>query len=94
MFESSALDLQKANHYLAENETKQQKIMANEKDLTKLQHVYVDGPLLFYYEQAADGTRTLNHIRVNQPTFYVPADGSGITIDVVPPNAVGCCGLM
>lgn len=94
MFESSALDLQKANHYLAENETKQQKIMANEKDLTKLQHVYVDGPLHFYYEQAADGTRTLHHIRVNQRTYNVPADGSGITIDVVPPNAVGCCGLM
>ena len=63
--------------------------MATANDLTKLQHVYVDGPLHFYYEQAADGTRTLRHIRVNQRTYNVPADGSGITIDVVPPNAVG-----
>ena len=63
--------------------------MATAKDLTKLQHVYIDGPLHFYYETAADGTRTLHHIRVNQRTYNVPADGSGITIDVVPPNAVG-----
>lgn len=61
--------------------------MANEKDLTKLQHVYIDGPLHFYYETAADGTRTLRHIRVNQRTYNVPADG--VTIDTVPPDSVG-----
>lgn len=61
--------------------------MASKKDLTKLQHVYVDGPLHFYYETAADGTRTLRHIRVNQRTYNVPVDG--ITIDTVPANSVG-----
>ncbi|MBR1556620.1 MAG: hypothetical protein IJ647_02480 [Prevotella sp.] len=50
--------------------------MATAKDLTKLQHVYVDGPLHFYYEQAADDTRTLRHIRVNQRTYNVPADAT------------------
>ena len=59
----------------------------SEKDISKLQHVYIDGPLHFYYETAADGTRTLRHIRVNQRTYNVPADG--VTIDTIPPNSVG-----
>lgn len=58
-------------------------------DLSKLKHVYVDGPLHLYYETAEDGTNVLRHIRVNQRTFATPTDGSGITIDTVPPDSVG-----
>ena len=63
--------------------------MAKQTDLSKLKHVYVDGPLHLYYETTADGTNVLRHIRVNQRTYNVPTDGSGITIDTVPPDSVG-----
>ncbi len=56
-------------------------------DLSKLKHALVNSPLHFYYEEGADGTRVLRHIRVQQKNFEVPADG--VTIDVVPPNSVG-----
>lgn len=56
-------------------------------DLSKLKHALVNSPLHFYYEEGADGTRVLRHIRVQQKNFEVPADG--VTIDVVPPDSVG-----
>ena len=56
-------------------------------DLSKLEHMYVNGPLHFYYETDKDGKRVLRHIRFYQHNFQVPADG--ITIDVVPDNSVG-----
>lgn len=56
-------------------------------DLTKLKHTLVNPPLHFYCEMDEDGTETLRHIRVQQRTFQVPADG--ITIDTVPPDSVG-----
>ena len=56
-------------------------------DLSKLKHALVNSPLHFYYEERADGTRVLRHIRVQQKNFEVPADG--VTIDVVPPDSVG-----
>ena len=56
-------------------------------DLTKLKHALVNAPLHFYYEVTADGAEVLRHIRVQQRTFDVPADG--VTIDVVPSNSVG-----
>lgn len=60
--------------------------MAKTTDLSKLEHMYVNGPLHFYYE-TIDGQRILRHIRVNWHQFEVPADG--VTIDVVPDNSVG-----
>jgi hypothetical protein len=56
-------------------------------DLSQLRHVMVPSTLHFYYETQEDGTNVLRHIRVNQRTFTVPTDG--VTIDVVPPDAVG-----
>lgn len=55
--------------------------------MTKLKHLLVPSTLHFYYETQDDGTNVLRHIRVNQRTFDVPADG--VTIDVVPPDSVG-----
>ena len=60
--------------------------MATTPDLTKLKHLLVPSTLHFYYETQDDGTNVLRHIRVNQRTFGVPADGSGITIDVLTPD--------
>jgi len=57
------------------------------KDLSALNHYLVNPPLHFYTETAEDGTEVLRHIRVQQRTYDVPADG--ITIDTVPPNSVG-----
>lgn len=56
-------------------------------DLSKLEHMYVNGPLHFYFDTDKNGKRTIRHIRFYQHNFQVPADG--ITIDVVPDNAVG-----
>jgi hypothetical protein len=61
--------------------------MANTKDLSEMNHYLAYTPLHFYYEIDKDGNQVLRHIRVQQRTFEVPADG--ITIDVVPPNSVG-----
>ena len=61
--------------------------MANKKITTQLKYVYTASPLHLYYETLEDGTNVLRHIRVNQRTYQVPADG--ITIDVVPENSVG-----
>ena len=61
--------------------------MANSEDLTKLQHYLAYPPLHFYYEIDKDGNQVLRHIRVQQRSFDVPADG--ITIDTVPPDSVG-----
>lgn len=61
--------------------------MAKKKDLTQLRYVYSASPLHLYYETLKDGTNVLRHIRVNQRTYDVPADG--VTIDVVPENSVG-----
>lgn len=58
-------------------------------DLSKLNHTLVNAPLHFYSEVLADGTEVLRHIRVQQRTFATPADGSGITIDTLPPDSVG-----
>ena len=59
------------------------------KDLSKLEHTLAYPPLHLYYERMKDGTRMLRHIRVNQRTYEVPTDGSGITIDVLPADSVG-----
>lgn len=61
----------------------------NKTDLSKLNHTLVNAPLHFYSEVLADGTEVLRHVRVQQRTFAAPTDGSGITIDVVPPDSVG-----
>lgn len=61
--------------------------MAKTTDLTKLEHMYVNGPLHFYYDTDKDGRRVLCHIRFHQHGFEVPADG--VTIDVVPADSVG-----
>jgi len=55
-------------------------------DLTKLEHLLVPSTLHLYYETQDDGTNVLRHIRVNQRTLDVPADSSGITIDVLTPD--------
>ena len=52
-----------------------------------MNHYLAYTPLHFYYEIDKDGNQVLRHIRVQQRTFEVPADG--ITSDVVPPNSVG-----
>ena len=52
-----------------------------------MNHYLVNAPLHFYTERADDGTEVLRHIRVQQRTFDVPADG--IIIDTVPPDSVG-----
>jgi len=57
------------------------------KDLSVLNHYLVNSPLHFYTETSEDGTEVLRHIRVQQRTYNVPADG--ITIDTVPPDSVG-----
>jgi len=57
------------------------------RDLSKMNHYLVNAPLHFYTERADDGTEVLRHIRVQQRTFDVPADG--VTIDTVPPDSVG-----
>jgi len=57
------------------------------RDLAKLQHVLANSPIHLYFEKDKDGNDVLRHIRVNQRTIDVPADG--ITIDVIPPNSVG-----
>lgn len=54
-------------------------------DLSKLEHMYVNGPLHFYYE-TIDGQRILRHIRVNWHQFEVPADG--VTVEI-PEGSVG-----
>ena len=56
------------------------------KDLSQLEHYLANTPLHFYYEKKEDGTQVLRHIRVQQRTFEVPADG--ITIDTLPANSV------
>ncbi len=56
------------------------------KDLSQLKHYLAYTPLHFYYD-IVDGAQVLRHIRVQQRTFEVPADG--ITIDTLPPNSVG-----
>lgn len=61
--------------------------MATQKDLSHLRHLLVPASMHFYYETTDDGTNILRHIRVNQRTFQVPADG--VTIDTVPPDSVG-----
>lgn len=55
-------------------------------DLAKLKHALVNAPLHFYYEVTTDGAEVLRHIRVQQRKFDVPADGSGITVDVLTPD--------
>ena len=62
---------------------------AKQTDLSKLKHSLVNAPLHFYSEVLADGTEVLRHIRVQQRTFATPTDGSGVTIDTVPPDSVG-----
>lgn len=57
------------------------------RDLSKMNHYLVNAPLHFYTERADDGAEVLRHIRVQQRTFDVPADG--VTIDTVPPDSVG-----
>jgi hypothetical protein len=52
-----------------------------------MKHYLVNAPLHFYTERADDGAEVLRHIRVQQRTFDVPADG--VTIDTVPPDSVG-----
>ena len=52
-----------------------------------MNHYLVNAPLHFYTERADDGAEVLRHIRVQQRTFDVPADG--VTIDTVPPDSVG-----
>lgn len=59
--------------------------MATTTDLSKLEHMYVNGPLHFYYE-TIDGQRILRHIRVNWHEFEVPADG--VTVEI-PEGSVG-----
>ena len=61
--------------------------MANTEDLSKLQHFLAYPPLHFYFDIDKDGNQVLRHIRVQQRSFEVPADG--ITIDTVPPDSVG-----
>lgn len=61
--------------------------MAKTEDLSKMQHYLAYPPLHFYYEIDKNGKQVLRHIRVQQRSFEVPADG--ITIDVVPPDSVG-----
>ena len=61
--------------------------MANTEDLSNLQHFLAYPPLHFYYETDEDGNQVLRHIRVQQRSFEVPADG--IIIDTVPPDSVG-----
>lgn len=61
--------------------------MANKKDLSQLRYVYAASPLHLYYETLKDGTNVLRHIRVNQRTFNVPAEG--VTIDMLPANSIG-----
>ena len=61
--------------------------MANTEDLSKLQHYLAYPPLHFYFEIDKDGNQVLRHIRVQQRSFDVPADG--VTIDTVPPDSVG-----
>ena len=56
--------------------------MAKTTDLTKLEHMYVNGPLHFYYDTDKDGRRVLRHIRFHHHGFEVPADG--VTIDGYP----------
>lgn len=56
-------------------------------DLSQLKHALVNAPLHFYTEVKEDGTEVLRHIRVQQKTYDVPADG--ITIDTVPADSVG-----
>lgn len=60
--------------------------MATTTDLSKLEHMYVNGPLHFYYETDKDGKRVLRHIRVNWHQFEVPADG--VTVEI-PEGSVG-----
>lgn len=60
--------------------------MAKTTDLSKLEHMYVNGPLHFYYDTDKDGKRVLRHIRVNWHEFEVPADG--VTVDI-PEGSVG-----
>lgn len=60
--------------------------MAKTTDLSKLEHMYVNGPLHFYYEKTKDGQRILRHIRVNWHQFEVPADG--VTVEI-PEGSVG-----
>ena len=57
------------------------------RDLLKMNHYLVNAPLHFYTERTDDGAEVLRHIRVQQRTFDVPADG--VTIDTVPPDSVG-----
>jgi len=57
------------------------------RDLSKMNHYLVNAPLHFYTERTDDGAEVLRHIRVQQRTFDVPADG--VTIDTVPPDSVG-----
>jgi hypothetical protein len=52
-----------------------------------MNHYLVNAPLHFYTERTDDGAEVLRHIRVQQRTFDVPADG--VTIDTVPPDSVG-----
>lgn len=61
--------------------------MAKTTDLSKLEHMYVNAPLHFYYDTNAAGKRVLRHIRVNWHQFEVPADG--VTVDTVPADSVG-----
>ena len=56
-------------------------------DLSQLKHSLVNSPLHFYTEEKEDGTEVLRHIRVQQKTYEVPADG--ITVDTVPADSVG-----
>jgi len=60
--------------------------MAKTTDLSKLEHMYVNGPLHFYYEKTKDGQRILRHIRVNWHQFEVPADC--VTVEI-PEGSVG-----
>ncbi len=61
--------------------------MATTKDLSQLEHILAPSVLHFYYEQQADGTKVLHHIRVGRHTFDVPTDG--VTMDTIPENSVG-----
>lgn len=61
--------------------------MAKTTEISRLKHALVNAPLHFYYEVTTDGAEVLRHIRANQRTFNVPADG--ITIDTLPDDFIG-----
>lgn len=68
---------------------KKKKNMATTTENTpQLEHT-IASVLHLYYEEQPDGKRILRHIKAHGKEYTTPADGSGITIDVVPPNTIG-----